>query len=141
MAGGHFLHDWRVETLIAPATGDDSTPCRIMHRWNVVQYELIPELEDRWRALTPKLERLIHILEWVSLLQNSKNSNTRQKQSSPGPRGPGVRPRGAAASAAGRFNPRPAREGRAAGAFRWSICLHGSCFNPRPAREGRAAAR
>lgn len=38
-----------------------------MHRWNVVQHELLPELETRWGALTPKLGRLIHILDWVRI--------------------------------------------------------------------------
>lgn len=36
------------ETLITPALMNDSTPCRIMTRWNVVQHELLPELEARW---------------------------------------------------------------------------------------------
>ena len=39
----------------------------MMERWNVVQHELIPEPEVHWGALTPKLERLIHILEWVRI--------------------------------------------------------------------------
>lgn len=38
-----------------------------MQRWNVVQHELIPELDARWGVPTPKLERLIHILEWVRI--------------------------------------------------------------------------
>jgi len=50
------------------------------------------------------------------------------------------RPSAAPPSPAGRpcFNPRPAREGRAAGS-RTSFRLSRICFNPRPAREGRAA--
>ena len=67
VAGGHFWHDWRVETLITPAMTNDSIACRTMDRWNVVQHELIPELEARWGAMTPKLERVIHILEWVRI--------------------------------------------------------------------------
>jgi hypothetical protein len=67
VAGGHYWHDWSVETLITPAMTNDSTACRIMDRWNVVQQELIPELESRWGTLTPKLERVIHILEWVRI--------------------------------------------------------------------------
>ena len=39
----------------------------IMQRWNVVQHELLPELHEHVGALTPKLERLIHILEWVRI--------------------------------------------------------------------------
>ncbi len=45
----------------------DTTPDRIMRRWNVVQYELIPELESRWGEMTPKLERLVYILDWVRI--------------------------------------------------------------------------
>jgi hypothetical protein len=37
----------------------------IMQRWNVVQYELLPEIVEQTGALTPKLERVIHTLEWV----------------------------------------------------------------------------
>ena len=53
---------------------NDSTPCRIMTRWNVVQHELMPELEARWGALTPKLERLIHILDWVRVEEFVKDA-------------------------------------------------------------------
>ncbi len=55
-------------------TANDSPPCRIMKRWNVVQHELIAELEARWGALTPKLERLIHILDWVRIEEFVKDS-------------------------------------------------------------------
>ena len=33
--------------------------------WNVVQYELLPEIMEQTGSLTPKLEKLIHTLEWV----------------------------------------------------------------------------
>ena len=39
----------------------------IMQRWNVIQHELIPELKHEIGVLTPKLERVIHILEWVRI--------------------------------------------------------------------------
>jgi len=39
----------------------------ILQRWNVVQHELLPELKNEVGALTPKLERVIHILEWVRI--------------------------------------------------------------------------
>lgn len=39
----------------------------IMQRWSVVQEELLPELRDQVGALTPKLEQVIHILEWVRI--------------------------------------------------------------------------
>jgi hypothetical protein len=36
-----------------------------MQRWDVIQYELLPELRRETGSLTPKLEKLIHTLEWV----------------------------------------------------------------------------
>ena len=39
----------------------------IMQRWNVVQHELLPELRNDVGTLTPKLERVIHTLEWVRI--------------------------------------------------------------------------
>lgn len=39
----------------------------ILQRWHVVQHELIPELRDDVGSLTPKLEKLIHTLEWVRI--------------------------------------------------------------------------
>jgi len=39
----------------------------IMQRWNVVQHELIPELRDDVGTLTPRLEKVIHVLEWVRI--------------------------------------------------------------------------
>jgi len=71
VAGGHFWHDRSVKTKITPAMTNDSidptVAYKFMDRWNVVQHELMPELEARWGAMTPKLERLIHILDWVRI--------------------------------------------------------------------------
>ena len=39
----------------------------IMQRWKVIQHELLPELKNDVGALTPKLEKLIHVLEWVRI--------------------------------------------------------------------------
>ena len=39
----------------------------ILQRWNVIQHELLPELKNEVGALTPKLERVIHTLEWVRI--------------------------------------------------------------------------
>ncbi len=39
----------------------------IMQRWNVIQHELIPEIKNDIGTLTPKLEKVIHILEWVRI--------------------------------------------------------------------------
>ena len=39
----------------------------IMQRWHVLQYELMPELRSECGSLTPKLEKLVHILDWVRI--------------------------------------------------------------------------
>jgi len=39
----------------------------ILQRWNVIQHELIPELKADVGPLTPKLEQVIHTLEWVRI--------------------------------------------------------------------------
>src|SRR3989338_16595 len=39
----------------------------ILQRWRVVQHELIPELKQEIGPLTPRLEKLIHTLEWVRI--------------------------------------------------------------------------
>ena len=38
-----------------------------MQRWQVVQYELLPELAEQFGGLTPKLEKVIHTLEWIRI--------------------------------------------------------------------------
>lgn len=38
-----------------------------MQRWSIVQQELIPELRSEVGPLTPKLEKVIHTLEWVRI--------------------------------------------------------------------------
>ena len=42
-------------------------PELIMQRWNVIQHELLPELREQVGTLTPKLEKVIHTLEWVRI--------------------------------------------------------------------------
>ena len=39
----------------------------IMQRWNIIQHELMPELRNELGALTPKLVKLVHVLEWVRI--------------------------------------------------------------------------
>ena len=40
----------------------------IMHtRWHIVQEELLLELQTEIGALTPKLAKLVHILEWARI--------------------------------------------------------------------------
>ena len=38
-----------------------------MQRWHVIQHELMPEIRHEVGALTPKLEKVIHTLEWVRI--------------------------------------------------------------------------
>ncbi len=42
-------------------------PELIMQRWNVIQHELLPEMRDQVGGLTPKLEKVIHTLEWIRI--------------------------------------------------------------------------
>lgn len=56
-----------IETNIIYGTMDTTQRGLIMQRWRVVQHELMPELRAEFGALTPRLERLIHILEWVRI--------------------------------------------------------------------------
>ena len=39
----------------------------VMQRWHVMQYEIIPDLGAEVGVLTPKLEKVIHTLEWVRI--------------------------------------------------------------------------
>ena len=39
----------------------------LLQRWDVIQYELIPNLQEEMVSLTPKLEKLIHVLEWSKI--------------------------------------------------------------------------
>ncbi len=45
-----------------------------MQRWHILQYELVPEPRDETGPLTPKLEKLIHILDWVRIEEFVKQS-------------------------------------------------------------------
>jgi len=46
----------------------------IMQRWNVIQLEVIPGIRDDVGSLTPKLEKLIHTLEWVRIEEFTRRS-------------------------------------------------------------------
>lgn len=39
----------------------------IMQRWTCIEQELFPELRETFGALTPRLEKLIHVLDWVRI--------------------------------------------------------------------------
>jgi hypothetical protein len=45
-----------------------------MQRWHFVQGELLPELREQVETLTPKLEKLIHTLEWIRIEEFVKPS-------------------------------------------------------------------
>ena len=47
----------------------------ILQRWNVVQHELMPQLRAELDALTPRLERVIHTLEWVRVEEFTESSS------------------------------------------------------------------
>ncbi len=46
---------------------DTTQRTKLMQRWTVVQHELMPQLRADVGGLTPKLEKLIHTLEWVRI--------------------------------------------------------------------------
>jgi len=46
----------------------------IMQRWNVIQHDLLPEVKNDVGTLTPKLEKLIHVLEWVRIEQLTQST-------------------------------------------------------------------
>ena len=50
-----------------PGTHDMNATQRetILQSWNVVQHELMPQLRAELEGLTPRLESVIHTLEWV----------------------------------------------------------------------------
>lgn len=45
-----------------------------MQRWNVIQRELLPELRNEVGTLTPKLEKVIYVLEWVRIEEFTESS-------------------------------------------------------------------
>ncbi len=45
-----------------------------MQRWNVIQHELLPELREHVGSLTPKLEKVVHTLEWVRIEEFTETS-------------------------------------------------------------------
>lgn len=42
-------------------------PALIMQRWQAIQYEVLPGLGAEMGPLTPKLERVVHVLEWARI--------------------------------------------------------------------------
>ena len=64
--GGHYWQDGGSQDNIAP---DMNTTQRtgIMQRWQTLQHELMPELRMEVGSLTPKLEKVVHLLEWARI--------------------------------------------------------------------------
>jgi len=46
----------------------------IMQRWNVIQHDLLPELRNDVGPLTPRLEKVIHMLDWVRIEEFTESS-------------------------------------------------------------------
>ena len=46
---------------------DATGPAQIMQRWKTIQYEVLPGLGAELGVLTPKLERVVHVLEWARI--------------------------------------------------------------------------
>src|SRR4030066_434559 len=59
----------KMEVLNTSSAPDMNTTQRngIMQRWRIIQHELMPELRSEAGALTPKLEQVVHTLEWVRI--------------------------------------------------------------------------
>ena len=56
-----------MEFITADATQSNESKCtpKFLQRWSSVQQTLVPEIAEQLGALTPKLEQIIHVLEWV----------------------------------------------------------------------------
>lgn len=65
--GGHCWQDGGSEYFIYTPEMNTTQRTGIMQRWQVVQHELMPELRTEVGALTPKLEKVVHTLEWVRI--------------------------------------------------------------------------
>ena len=58
-----------MEVLNTSSAPDMNTTQRngIMQRWRIVQHELMPALRNEIGVMTPKLEQVVHTLEWVRI--------------------------------------------------------------------------
>ena len=64
--GGHCWQDGGSKDNITPDM-NATQRTGIMQRWKIIQHELIPELRTGVGSLTPKLEKVIHTLEWARI--------------------------------------------------------------------------
>lgn len=46
---------------------DATGPGQLMQRWKAIQYEVLPGLGAEVGSLTPKLEQVVHVLEWARI--------------------------------------------------------------------------
>ncbi|PTR09051.1 hypothetical protein C8R32_104130 [Nitrosospira sp. Nsp5] len=67
--GGHAGKMGGPEYFIYTSDMDTTQHTGVMQRWQVVQGELMPELRLEADSLTPKLEKVVHTLEWVRIEQ------------------------------------------------------------------------
>lgn len=66
--GGHFWHDEGSQATHQFTHAMDATRRDlIMQRWNVIQRDILPGLGAEAGPLTPKLERVAHVLEWTRI--------------------------------------------------------------------------
>ena len=65
--GGHCWQDQGSENFIDAHAMNTTQRTEILQRWRIVQEELMPELRTEVGALTPKLAKLVHILEWARI--------------------------------------------------------------------------
>ena len=73
--GSHFWHDVVSQRHHQNAREMNATrPELIMQRRNVIQHELLPELRNDVGTLTPKLEKVIYVLEWVRIEEFTETS-------------------------------------------------------------------
>lgn len=52
---------------IYPSYMNATRPALLMQRWNAVQYDVLPELRADVGVVTPRLERVIYVLEWARI--------------------------------------------------------------------------
>ncbi|NHZ67072.1 hypothetical protein F1735_33230, partial [Massilia sp. CCM 8694] len=72
--GAHFWHDLVLTLNQNAHTMNATRPALIMQRWNAVQYDVLPELRAEVGVVTPKLERLIYVLEWARIEEFADDS-------------------------------------------------------------------
>jgi hypothetical protein len=63
----HYWQNVVYQDHISTRPMNSTERTQIMQRWTTVQQELIPKLWQEEGVLTPKLEKLIHIIEWVRI--------------------------------------------------------------------------